>query len=86
MCNLIDGVDLYQNLNPPVLIRSFTMVASIVRIHQSAFLSSGRIAVSGGEDGTIYVWDPSSGSIMQTLEHKKGLFLQLHSANLLTAN
>jgi hypothetical protein len=78
VCNLIDGVDVYQNLDPPVFIRKLPLLQpSGIKIKQSAFACSGRYAISGGDQGKVFFWSVTEGEIVQTLIHQEGRLVQI---------
>jgi WD40 repeat protein len=46
---------------------------SHARVMQAAFTPDGKRAVSGGDDGTIYLWDVKTGEKLQSFEGSKGV-------------
>ena len=74
VCNLIDGVDVYQNYNPPIFLRTLPTPSADIRIRQSGFLKAGRYAVCGDGEGYVTVWDATSGATLQFLDHEDSKF------------
>ncbi|KLO05602.1 WD40 repeat-like protein [Schizopora paradoxa] len=77
VANLVNGVDLYQQLEPPVWNKTLTRSMVINNVKQVAFCNHGRLVVSGGDIGRALVWNRADGEVVQMLDHNTELPIQI---------
>ncbi|KAM6491158.1 WD40-repeat-containing domain protein, partial [Amanita muscaria] len=67
--NLYDGIDVYRIDKGPIWIAKLAMNISRNMVVQMSFVSEPNYAVSGSDNGDVYVWDISTHSPQQVLHH-----------------
>ncbi|KAH7906901.1 WD40-repeat-containing domain protein [Hygrophoropsis aurantiaca] len=76
--NLYDGIDIYHLKDDPTnrleLVRKLRVKVKVNRINLVRFDTSGKVAISGSDNGEVYLWEIKSGQRIQTLTHEKEMY------------
>ncbi|KAH7918965.1 WD40 repeat-like protein [Leucogyrophana mollusca] len=81
--NLVDGIDVYRFTDNPTnrfgFVRKLRVRIKRNHINLVQLSASGNFAISGSDNGEVYIWDVESGRQTQVLGHSKGMVLNMQS-------